>query len=153
MTAWTELLPEAFDFYHLGTVAAAAGSRAVDAALTDARGAAFRVSDAETERELAWVVLAFDEGLDEDTYVEMGNVIASRFAGSLARARGLPRGAALSPPRALDAERLQRLLLAYAPRLPAGPEARLYYHRRQERVIPVRAYVLPPAPQGAVAHA
>jgi hypothetical protein len=157
--AWTELLPERFEFFHLGTVSAAPepAREAETAEFVDARGAAFRVSDAETEVELAWVVLAFDEGLDEgldeDTYVEMGNVIASRFAGALARARGLARGASLSPPLPLDAERLARLLRAYAPHLPRGPEARLYHHRRHDRVIPVRAYVLPAAPQGAIAHA
>lgn len=151
--AWTELLPERFEFFHLGTVTAAADAADGLAEPADARGAAFRVSDAESERELAWVVLVFDEGLDEDVYVELGNVIASRFAGALARARGLPHGASLSPPRALDGERLRRLLRAYAPQLSAGPETRLYHHRRPDRVIPVRAWILPAAPQGAFAHA
>src|SRR5690606_23584345 len=112
----------------------------------DSAGAAFLIQDRATEDPIAWLVLVHDLGLDSATYTEMGNVIASRFAGTVARERSLAKGAWVSPPRALDSNALSRLL---ARRPTGGHEARHYSHLHRGHVIPIRAFVLPASMEGA----
>src|SRR4051812_46540740 len=72
-------LPDAFDFYQLGRVSLA--GQAVS-------NASFLAAELEGQARVAFtlkgdlaglLVLAFDSGLDLSTYMEMGNIIASRL--------------------------------------------------------------------------
>jgi hypothetical protein len=147
---WARFLPDKFEFYHLGEVQASSDpiSREVRIAesFTDCIGAAFLIRDRATSDTLAWLVLVFDQGLDAATYTELGNVIASRFAGNLARDLQLIEGALPSPPRTLNAPQLSRLFSMNSSR---EQEARVYHPARQGTLVPVRAYVLSSPTEGA----
>lgn len=105
-----QAMPASFAFYHLGVV--------------EPMGPASAVSDDSYEREplpedcsavsfqiqgdfSGNLAILFDNGLDPSVYVEMGNVIASRFVTGLAREQGMD--VMISPPQSLSVAQLERL--------------------------------------------
>jgi hypothetical protein len=147
----TSSLPEGFDFYHLGKVEPAPN-------LTDVEGEL----DIEPQHML-WdslsedvkigyrihgdvdgvLVIGFEQGLDLSTYMELGNVIASKIVTALSAKDGLD--ALISPPQQLTQKTLERLAR------PDGPvEHRIYLHRNGMEVHAVHVFLAlaQPAPEG-----
>jgi hypothetical protein len=125
-TILTQALPENFPFYHLGTVEAqkAEGSDVEWTFDADQTAVSYRFhGDSE-----GMLVVVFDQGLDESTYLEMGNVIAAKLATNLSKAQGWD--VMISPPEKLKSAQLQALL----PRVPQKI-IRNYLHLHQGRSI------------------
>lgn len=129
-------LPEAFPFYHLGTVQAdgAASARLELDGLRDLQekfAVAFRFSGDFN----GILITLFDRGLDLSTYTEMGNILASQFATRLSAGGGAD--VMISPPETVAAAGIARL--ASAP----GTVRRTYKHHFNEMIVPVELLVAP----------
>jgi hypothetical protein len=137
-TELTEALPaQGFDFYHLGQVLPEAPGGAPED-LADLRAMAFTLQG-ESRGVFA---VAFDRALDASTYTELGNVLASRFADGLSRARG--HAVLISPPRELEGSRLAALAA-----LSRGPVIRrAYLHVHNGVAVRVEALILPVPSEG-----
>lgn len=104
-----ELLPENFDFYHLGPVQALSEATPFvnpdeETKGTDLQGIGYSLQgDVQ-----AAVLLLIPAGLDTSVYSELGNIIASQFADGLAKDSGCD--VLVSPPRIMAKAALERLI-------------------------------------------
>lgn len=85
-----QALPLSFDFYEMGQIQSLLTEP--EELPLDATGIAYRFSGDCT----AWLILLFESSLDASLYSEVGNVLASQTANSLAKSEGL--GVMTSPP-------------------------------------------------------
>jgi hypothetical protein len=144
LSAISNLLPEHFDFYSLGTVDLQSKVEASETLPLDfdlLRGVGFRVYHLD-DAPSALLLFVFGADLDESMYAEMGNILASRLCQSLTKEQKSEM--MISPPIALKSPQLKRL---------AGPDGkfagagRLYLHsyisNGIEKSIPVETWTLP----------
>ena len=131
-----QALPKDFAFYEMGEILAQAetpqGTLAPEA-LSDCAAVSIRF-DGDISGTL---ILLFDRGLDLDVYSEVANVLASRFATSLASELDVM----ITPPSVLSETQIQRL-----PQLAAVPTAiaRAYRHVLSDgRSLPLQFLVIP----------
>jgi hypothetical protein len=140
-------LPETFEFYHLGTVqpARAPGIMSPQKMLATSLATHSKVGFTIHGDVEGALVIAFERGLDLSTYMEMGNVIASRMVTAFVQDSETKVDAMISAPQSLTEKALDRLLQA------ARPEVitmKVYVHRHEGRVHAVYAFLVPAAPSG-----
>ncbi|HUP58171.1 MAG TPA: hypothetical protein VM598_12005 [Bdellovibrionota bacterium] len=140
-------LPEAFEFYHLGSVqpARAPGTVPPQKMLATSLAAHAKVGYLIHGDVTGALIIAFERGLDLSTYMEMGNVIASRMVTAFVEGTEPKLDAMISPPQALGERALERLLDV------ARPEEitmKVYVHRHEGRVHAVYAFLVPAASHG-----
>jgi hypothetical protein len=144
LTEISDLLPENFGFYGLGSVDLQNKVESSETLPLDfdlLRGVVFRVYHLD-DAPSALLLFIFGADLDESMYTEMGNVLASRLCQGLTETQKSEM--MISPPIMLKSNQLKRL---------AGPEGkfsgpgRLYLHSYSEngikKSIPVETWTLP----------
>jgi hypothetical protein len=147
----SDLLPESFGFYGLGTVELQKKVGTTETLPLDfdlLRGVGFRVYHLD-DAPSALLLFVFGADLDESMYTEMGNVLASKLCQNLTEQQKSEM--MISPPILLKSQQLRRL---------AGPEGkfagagRLYLHSYSsngiEKSIPVETWTLPAGSQEVV---
>jgi len=112
---WNEMdqnLPDQFVFYDLGTVERVGSkSEVVEEIQKDQVGVAFSIFSSEDLSPVgvrSLLLLTFDEGLETDVYMEVGNILASRVAGQIHRRVG--ESILITPPLLLKNPAVQRLV-------------------------------------------
>ena len=145
-TPFSEALPKAFDFYHLGRIELQTLENAneVEVAPSPAHvrrscfGIAYRI---EGELQGTFLLLV-PLGLDVSTYSEAGNIIISRLSAGLAARHGLD--TTVFPPRVLNQGQLGSLLEN------GGQEAHfktyIHWQGTPKLAIELRAALLPASP-------
>lgn len=151
MSAETELvrmagaLPEKFDFYHLGTVAPAPDLGSIESEL-EIRPEQLLWESLDEDTKVAFtirgdlsgvLVISFESGLDVSTYMEIGNIIASRTVTRLSDEEGMD--LMISPPQLLSRRGLERLAQASSP---GSIVHRIYLHRHDEQTHAVQAFLI-----------
>ncbi len=138
-------LPEKFEFYHLGTVATAPDLAGIESDL-EIRPEQLLWESFDEDTKVAFtirgdlsgvLVFSFETGLDVSTYMEMGNVIASRMVTRLSNDEGLD--LMISPPQLLSRRALERLAQAVSP---GSVAHRIYLHRHGEQTHAVQAFLI-----------
>jgi hypothetical protein len=113
-TLWNEMdqnLPDQFNFYDLGTVERGENRGEADEIQPDQIGVAFSIYSSEELSPIgvrSLMLLTFDEGLQADIYMEIGNILASRIAGQIHRKVG--ESILITPPLLLKNPAVQRLV-------------------------------------------
>jgi hypothetical protein len=136
------MFPGGFDFYELGRVVPAQDPAVGIEDLHDGKmGVAFSVypmDEATSEiAGLRTLMLAiFEEGLEHEIYAEIGNVIASRFAGGLSKL--ISEEVMITPPLTLKPAAVQRLIHMKRQTL----THKRYLHSYQNKLIPIDVLVL-----------
>ena len=138
-----QAMPGDFDFYNLGKVTPSPleSVESIEDFAENCVGVAFSIypmKDAEgSTAALRTLMLAvFEDGLDPDVYSEVGNIIASRFAGGLSRM--LSEDIMITPPLLLKPAAVQRLTRLKRQTL----SHRRYFHSFDSKLIPIDVLVL-----------
>jgi len=134
-----EALPTGFNFYHLGKVELT-GDSEIEIPDTSI-GVAFSIYPNEDttppEKTFRTLILTvFDSGLVTDIYMEIGNIIASRFANHLGHAS--LQDVLITPPLVLKAQAVQRLLQVKKQMI----SKKRYQHIYDGKLIPINVYVM-----------
>ncbi len=136
------VFPGGFDFYDLGRVVPGQEpGDSVEDMQDDRMGVAFSVYPMDEKEPgaegLRTLLLAvFEEGLELEIYTEIGNVIASRFAGGLSKL--LSEEVMITPPLTLKPAAVQRLIQMKRQTI----TRKRYIHSFQNKVIPIDIMVL-----------
>jgi hypothetical protein len=140
-------LPEAFEFYHLGSVqpARAPGTLSAQKLLATSLASHTKIGFLIHGDVQGALIIAFEHGLDLSTYMEMGNVIASRMVTAYVEGTEPRADAMISPPQPLTGRTLERLLEGAGA---AEISMKVYVHRHEGRVHAVYAFLVPAASHG-----
>lgn len=138
---WSAVLPQHFQFYHLGEVSSKALFNKTENPLKDALAVGYQIKgDIQ-----AVVLVIFDRGLDLSVYSELGNVLASQIANQLHSQKGFD--VLISPPQILSESLFENIQRSQKPLL-----KRTYAHVYHNFVIPIETWILKALPEG-VGHA
>jgi hypothetical protein len=132
--SWSRALPEAFSFYHLGSVVTCPHPVLSPTFEENKTFIGFQL-DADIR---AILIVAFEKGLDLSLYSEMGNILASRLATEISQEIG--EDVLLSPPQMLSLGLLRKIL-----QTPSKDSLihRRYTHTHADTDIAVDAWILP----------
>lgn len=139
----SELLPDGFSFYEMGSVAQAR-SRASELRelIQDKNGVMFKLLG----EPAAILIVLFDRALDVSMYSELGNILASQLCQRLSE---LGEGdLMITPPLVLKPEQLGKLALMNSPFTQKS-----YEHRDGEKAVVIETLILPLSAEGQVGHA
>ena len=135
--------PGGFDFYDLGKVLQdkELSPEDVESIPGNCSGVAFSIypmdeAQVETLTLRTLLLMIFDEDLDAEVYKEIGNVIASRFAGGLSRL--VSAEVMITPPLMLKSAAVLRLTRMKKQTL----SRRRYFHSHQGKLIPIDVLIL-----------
>jgi hypothetical protein len=138
---WKTLLPQRFEFYHLGQVEAQSTGLPFEPfeenQLDESSILGFQLYG--SARVL--LILLFDKALDLSTYSELGNVLTSQVATQLNSKIGTD--TMISPPELITSQQLQNLLRRSKPSI-----RRTYRHSFGDLVILLEALIFPVSPEG-----
>ena len=135
--------PGGFAFYDQGKVVLDKTStpEGIEELPNDGIGVAFSVypmneSKSDSTHLQTLLLTVFEQGLDASVYAEIGNIIASRFAGSLSKL--ISEEVMITPPLSLKPPAVQRLIRMKRQTL----SRRRYFHNHNNKLIPIDVLVL-----------
>lgn len=128
-----QALPEGFDFYDHGTVTPdlVQDYQLDENVFLGCRAVGFKLFD-DTDQ---WIIIFFDQELDQDIYTEMANLLASQFANQIARKDD--QSFLISPPQHISISLLEKWI-----RINPPTTARRYWHSLHGKLYPLWMLVI-----------